>query len=398
MRGEALWKTDIIEFMIIIQNLYRSQKEKKRGRVLASVLAILLIAGGAFGVGLEYGGGSKPSIPFYEASTSISDVVKPVGYDGAVKNTVDIVEMVGPSIVGITSKVQYRDFFNNLQVSEGAGSGVIFNIDSDDVYIMTNNHVVADASELLVELSEDNMVDAEIVGKDAMTDLAIIKVSRSDIPIDIMTDLSPVVLGDSDKVKVGETAIAIGNPLGYNNTVTVGVISAIGREVSQNSLAMLQTDAAINPGNSGGALVNNRGEVIGINSVKISDTSVEGIGFAIPINEAKPIVSQIIEKGYVARPFLGISGQTVDEQLSEIYGLPLGIYVASVVPGAPAEQAGLVRGDMIIGVNGVKTYTWETMTEELQKYGVGDEITLTIVREGPKKVEVTVKLADRNDF
>lgn len=376
----------------------QTPKRKKRGRVLASVLAILLIAGGAFGVGLEYGGGSKPSIPFYEASTSISDVVKPVGYDGAVKNTVDIVETVGPSIVGITSKVQYRDFFNNLQVSEGAGSGVIFNIDSDDVYIMTNNHVVADASELLVELSEDNMVDAEIVGKDAMTDLAIIKVSRSDIPIDIMTDLSPVVLGDSDKVKVGETAIAIGNPLGYNNTVTVGVISAIGREVSQNSLAMLQTDAAINPGNSGGALVNNRGEVIGINSVKISDTSVEGIGFAIPINEAKPIVSQIIEKGYVARPFLGISGQTVDEQLSEIYGLPLGIYVASVVPGAPAEQAGLVRGDMIIGVNGVKTYTWETMTEELQKYGVGDEITLTIVREGPKKVEVTVKLADRNDF
>lgn len=374
-------------------------KRKKRGRLIASVMAILLIAGGAFGAGLQYSGNlSGPVVPFYEASTSINDAVKPVGYDGSVKTTVDIVETVGPSIVGITSKVQYRDFFNNLQVSEGAGSGVIFNIDTESVYIMTNNHVVADASELLVELSEDNMVDAEIVGKDAMTDLAIIKVSRSDIPIDIMTNLSPVVLGDSDKVKVGETAIAIGNPLGYNKTVTVGVISAIGREVSQNTLAMLQTDAAINPGNSGGALVNNRGEVIGINSVKISDTSVEGIGFAIPINEAKPIVSQIIDKGYVARPFLGISGQTVDEQLSEIYGLPLGIYVASVVPGAPAEQAGLVRGDMIIGVNGVNTFTWEAMTDELQKYDVGDEITLTLVREGPKKVEVTVKLADRNDF
>lgn len=374
-------------------------KRKKRGRLIASVMAIVLIAGGAFGIGLQYGGDRLgPVVPFYEASTSINDAVKPVGYDGSVKTTVDIVETVGPSIVGITSKVQYRDFFNNLQVSEGAGSGVIFNIDTESVYIMTNNHVVADASELLVELSEDNMVDAEIVGKDAMTDLAIIKVSRSDIPIDIMTNLSPVVLGDSDKVKVGETAIAIGNPLGYNKTVTVGVISAIGREVSQNTLAMLQTDAAINPGNSGGALVNNRGEVIGINSVKISDTSVEGIGFAIPINEAKPIVSQIIDKGYVARPFLGISGQTVDEQLSEIYGLPLGIYVANVVPGAPAEQAGLVRGDMIIGVNGVNTFTWEAMTDELQKYDVGDEITLTLVREGPKKVEVTVKLADRNDF
>jgi len=373
-------------------------KRKKRGRVIASVLAVLLIAGGAFGAGLQYGGTTSPSIPFYEASTSINDAVRPVGYDGYVKTTVDIVETVGPSIVGITSKVQYRDFFNNLQVSEGAGSGVIFNIDSNSVYIMTNNHVVADASELLVELSEDLMVDAEIVGKDAMTDLAIIKVSRSEIPIEVMSNLSPVVLGDSDKVKVGETAIAIGNPLGYNKTVTVGVISAIGREVSQNTLAMLQTDAAINPGNSGGALVNNRGEVIGINSVKISDTSVEGIGFAIPINEAKPIVSQIIDKGYVARPFLGVSGQTVDEQLSEIYGLPLGVYVANVVPGAPAEQAGLVRGDVIIGVNGVNTYTWEAMTDELQKFDVGDEITLTLVREGPKKVEVTVKLADRNDF
>ncbi len=300
--------------------------------------------------------------------------------------------------MGITSKVQYRDYFNNVQVSEGAGSGVIFNIDENYMYIMTNNHVIEEASELLIELSEDTMVDAEVVGRDAMTDLAIIKAKRSDIPLESMSSLKPVVLGDSDKVKVGEKAIAIGNPLGYNKTVTVGVISAIGREVSQNTLAMLQTDAAINPGNSGGALVNNRGEVIGINSVKISDTSVEGIGFAIPINEAKPIVSQIIQQGYVSRPFLGVSGQTVDDQLSEIYGLPIGVYIANVVQGTPAQDAGLKRGDVIIAVNGVNTFTWESMTDELQKFSVGDTVKLTIVREGPKKVEMSVVLADRNDF
>jgi serine protease Do len=371
-----------------------------RSRIIAAAIVVLLIAGGAFGLGIQVSGGDIGNTGplYYEASTSVNDTVKPIGYDGNEKSIVDIVETVGPSIVGITSEVQYRDFFNNLQVSEGAGSGVIFNIDSDYIYILTNNHVVEDASELLVEVKEDVMVDAEIVGKDAMTDLAVVKVKRSDVPIDIMANLSPVVLGDSDKVQVGETAIAIGNPLGYNKTVTVGVISAIGREVSQNTLAMLQTDAAINPGNSGGALVNNRGEVIGINSVKISDTSVEGIGFAIPINSAKPIVSQIIQNGYVSRPFLGISGQTVDQQLSEIYGLPIGVYVANVVPGAPADKAGLQRGDVIIAVEGVNTFDWETLTNKLQEYSVGDKVSLTVVREGPKKVEVNVTLADRNDF
>ncbi len=379
---------------------YEAPRKRKRGKIVASALAILLIASGAFGIGFQMSGenGGISGSLFYEASTSIEDTIKPVGYDGTEKTTVEIVETVGPSIVGITSKVQYRDYFNNVQVSEGAGSGVIFNIDENYMYIMTNNHVIEEASELLIELSEDTMVDAEVVGRDAMTDLAIIKAKRSDIPLESMSSLKPVVLGDSDKVKVGEKAIAIGNPLGYNKTVTVGVISAIGREVSQNTLAMLQTDAAINPGNSGGALVNNRGEVIGINSVKISDTSVEGIGFAIPINEAKPIVSQIIQQGYVSRPFLGVSGQTVDDQLSEIYGLPIGVYIANVVQGTPAQDAGLKRGDVIIAVNGVNTFTWESMTDELQKFSVGDTVKLTIVREGPKKVEMSVVLADRNDF
>jgi len=374
-------------------------KKKKRPKFLVGLLAVVLLVGASFGVGYQVAP-SQPvsSVQFYEASTSAADSIEPIGYDGKEKSVVEIVETVGPSVVGITSKVQYRDFFNNLQVSEGAGSGVIFNIDTEYVYIMTNNHVVADASELLIELSEESMVDAEVVGRDPMTDLAIIKAKRADIPLENMSTLKPVVLGDSDKVMVGETAIAIGNPLGYNKTVTVGVISAIGREVSQNTLAMLQTDAAINPGNSGGALVNNRGEVIGINSVKISDTSVEGIGFAIPINEAKPIVSQIIQNGYVSRPFLGVSGQTVDDQLSEIYSLPVGVYVANVVAGAPAEKAGVESGDVIIAVNDTETFTWEDMTGELQKYSVGDTVKLTIVRKGPVKVEIDVTLADRNDY
>ncbi len=390
-RHYSIYQMDIVQ--------QPQKKPGKKRRTMAIVIAVMLIVSGAFGAGYQYSLSAKDAGPyFYEASTSAKDAVSPVGYDGTEKSIVDIVETVGPSIVGITSKVQYRDFFNNLQVSEGAGSGVIFNIDSDDVFIMTNNHVVADASELLVEITDDKMVDAEIVGKDEMTDLAIVKVKRSDIPIEIMSNLSPVVLGDSDQIQVGETAIAIGNPLGYNKTVTVGVISAIGREVSQNSLAMLQTDAAINPGNSGGALVNSRGEVIGINSVKIADTSVEGIGFAIPINEAKPIVSQIIQKGYVSRPFLGISGQTVDEQLGEIYGLPVGVYVANVVQTSPADKAGLQRGDVIIAVDDTRTFSWEEMTDALGDYEVGDTVKVTVVREDLNKLELNVTLADRNDF
>ncbi len=390
-RHYSIYKTEMM--------VQPEKKPKRKKKIAALVLAVMLVASGAFGIGFKYAALNGPAGPyFYEASTSAAGSVSPVGYDGSEKSIVEIVETVGPSIVGITSKVQYRDFFNNLQVSEGAGSGVIFNIDSEDVFIMTNNHVVDDASELLVEITDDKMVDAQIVGTDAMTDLAILKVKRSDIPIEIMSNLSPVVLGDSDKIKVGETAVAIGNPLGYNKTVTVGVISALGREVSQNSLAMLQTDAAINPGNSGGALVNSRGEVVGINSVKIADTSVEGIGFAIPINEAKPIVSQIISKGYVSRPFLGISGQTVDEQLGEIYGLPVGVYVANVVPGAPAERAGLQRGDVIVSIDGARTFSWEEMTDALSKYDVDDTIKVTVVREDLEKYEMNVTLADRNDF
>jgi len=374
-------------------------KKKKRNMFISYILIIILI-GGAFGIGYQVSG-RKAAVSepyFFEASTSIYENVKPAGYDGLEKSIVEIVEMVGPSVVGITSKVQYLDFFNNLQVSEGAGSGFIFKVDDEFIYIMTNNHVIADATELLVELSEDVMVDAEVVGKDSMTDLGIIKANKIDVPIDVVSSLKPVVLGDSDRIEVGETAVAIGNPLGYNNTVTVGVISAIGREVSQNTLAMLQTDAAINPGNSGGALVNSRGEVIGINTVKISDTSVEGIGFAIPINEAKPIVSQIISKGFVSRPFLGVSGQSVDEQLSELYEIPIGVYVANVVPGTPAEKSGLRSGDVIIAVGDIQTFTWEDMTTELQKYNVGDTVSLKIIRKGPINLTIDVKLADRNDF
>lgn len=372
---------------------------KKRGRkILALLLVFVLFGGSMFAIGqnLASKNVSKVGKNYFEASTEAN--VLPVNYQGNEKSIVDIVEAVGNSVVGITSEVEYRDFFNNVKVGEGAGSGVIFKVDKDFVYIVTNNHVIDGASGLMVEFEEGKVANAEVVGKDAKTDLGIIKVNKSDISTEEVGNIHPVVLGDSDRIKVGELAVAIGNPLGYNNTVTVGVISAMGRQVSQNTLAMIQTDAAINPGNSGGALVNSRGEVIGINSAKIADTKVEGIGFAIPINEVKPIVDQLIQKGFVSRPFLGISGQTITDQLGEIYGLPVGIYVAESIKNGPAYRAGLRRGDVIIEIDGEKTFDWESLTKAIEKREIGDTVEVIAVRKGPKRIVVKVKLADRNNF
>ncbi len=213
-----------------------------------------------------------------------------------------------------------------------------------------------------------------------------------------MGNLKPAVFGNSDTLEVGELAVAIGNPLGYNRTVTVGVVSALNRElqVSANKFTLIQTDAAINPGNSGGALVNGNGEVIGINTVKISDTQVEGIGFAIPINSAKPIVDQLLTNGYVSRPYLGVSGRNIDEQLSELYELPIGVYVAQVIPNSAADDAGLEKGDVIISFDGHKVNDMEHLIDLIKGKKVGDKIEVKLVRNGTEKLVKTVELKEKN--
>ena len=315
-----------------------------------------------------------------------------------------------PSIVAITNmtEAQYRNFFGQVQnyESESAGSGIIIGQDNDYLYIVTNNHVVAGATSLTVCFVDDQTVTAEVKGTDSNSDLAVVAVKISDISGETMKNIKVATMGDSDSVKVGESAIAIGNALGYGQSVTTGVISALDREVtlqdestgSTTTNALIQTDAAINPGNSGGALLNLQGEVIGINSAKYSDTAVEGMGYAIPIATAKPIIDDLIQRETVDEAesaYLGIAGADITEDVSETYNMPRGIYVTKVVENSAADEAGIQKGDILTAFDGKKVSSMEGMQEMLRYYKAGEKIKVTVQQANngqyeEKELEVTL--------
>ena len=303
---------------------------------------------------------------------------------------VQAAKKVGPAVVGITNKALVRDFFNRTQLMErGTGSGVIYDADG---LIVTNNHVVEGAQEIVVSLPDGKTYPGKVLGTDATTDLAVVKINAD-------KKLPVATFGDSDNTMVGEPAIAIGNPLGleFRGSVTAGVISALNRsiEIGERKLKLIQTDAAINPGNSGGALVNADGEVIGINSAKIAVSGVEGIGFAIPINEVKPILKALESKGRVARPYLGVS--LLDKDLAARYGIDVdlrgGIFVAKLYQGGPAWKAGIRPNDIIVKYNGTKVTKVSDLRDMIAKSGIGTKVTVTILR-GDQEVDLEVTLAE----
>lgn len=326
-----------------------------------------------------------------------SSLTEKVSYRKTSSAIADIAEEVGPSIVAITSKVKVRDWFDNQYIQEGQGSGVIFENNDNNVMIVTNEHVVDRAQDVIIQFHDNKKVPASIIGIDPETDLAVLKVDKKDIPKEISSKIRAAKLGNSNSLRVGETAIAIGNPMGYNNTVTVGVISALNRKVElpDKKLDLVQTDAAINPGNSGGALVNIYGEVIGINTVKIADTKVEGIGFAIPINSAKPIIKELVENGSISRPYLGIMGKDIDKSISELYELPIGVFVAEVMEKSAADMAGIKKGDVIIEFDGEKVYSMEKLSQLIKDKEVGNAVKIKVIRNNQKK-ELKAILQDKN--
>ena len=274
------------------------------------------------------------------------------------------------------------------------GSGIVI---SPEGYILTNNHVIENAAEISIILNTGKEYKGEIIGKDRRTDLAILKVSDAEA----LEELHYAHLGDSSLLEVGELAVAIGNPLGteFAGSVTAGVISALNRtmRIEDRDLTLIQTDAAINPGNSGGPLVNSYGEVIGINTVKMAATGVEGLGFSIPINEAKPVIDELIEHGYVTgRPLVGISGRDVTESISKMYDLPIGIYVVQVAPFSGAEKAGIRTGDVITKLNGKEVKSIEELNALRDEYQAGETIELEGIREG-KKVTFSVTLTEQKE-
>lgn len=307
----------------------------------------------------------------------------------------DIVDAVMPSIVAITnvSQAEYQSFFGGRQTYESTscGSGIIVSQDDNYLYIATNNHVVNGANSLTVTFNDNSTVSAEVKGTDPSTDLAVIRVALNSIEDDTMSNIKVATLGSSDDLKVGEASIAIGNALGYGQSVTTGCISALNREVSVSdsesntsyTAELIQTDAAINPGNSGGALLNAAGEVIGINSVKYSDTSVEGIGYAIPISTAMPIIEDLITKEKVDEAdsaYLGIGGVDVTSDVAKTYNMPTGVYVAQVTEGSAAAQAGIQKGDIITGFDGREISSMEELSSRLQYYTAGTTVDVTIQR------------------
>ncbi|MBE8955420.1 MAG: trypsin-like peptidase domain-containing protein [Quinella sp. 2Q5] len=300
---------------------------------------------------------------------------------------VRVAKTVGPAVVGITNKAVARDFFDRTVETEGVGSGVIF---KSDGYIITNNHVIAGAKEIIVSLSDGNTVNGTLIGTDEMTDIAVVKVDAKDLPT--------ATLGNSDEVVVGEPAIAIGNPMGleFQGSVTVGVISALNRTLDLNDkrVKLFQTDAAISPGNSGGALVNADGEVIGINSAKLATMGVEGMGFAIPINTVKAIVEELMSKGYVARPYLGVT--IFDKPTAARYGYQLtidkGVYVFQVAIDSPAGRAGFRRGDIILSIDGKAVNSVTDVRSEVAAHKVGDKVKVLLDRDGKQDtVEVALE-------
>ncbi|NLY75859.1 MAG: trypsin-like serine protease [Firmicutes bacterium] len=374
-------------------NGFWSELVKKTGAKKAGLIAgIVLILSGVL-IGMNLSAGLRRSDDKNRNQFLNADLVE------IPKSIAEIAQKAGPSIVGIRMTVATtldRFFEAGGQTARAEGSGVII---SENGYIMTNYHVVNHADPrnrdhqrvaLEVFLPDKRQVKAAFVGGDPLNDLAVLKVNLKNLPV--------AELGDSSKLKVGESAIAIGNPLGleFAGSVTAGVISALNRTISveDRTLNLIQTDAAINPGNSGGALVNSEGKVIGINTIKISVPGVEGLGFAIPINDAKPIIDQLIKYGYVkGRPFIGISGREITEAMADYYDLPVGIFIVGVERGSGADKAGIRQRDILISLAGKRVATMLDVNEVKKAYKAGDTVAAVVVR-GKRKIKLKLTFSE----
>ena len=323
--------------------------------------------------------GTTKTVSNAKLTTSTSTVTSDVS---------DIVENTLPSIVSITnmSVQEVQNFFGGTsqQESESAGSGIIISQNDSELLVVTNNHVVEGSDTLTVTFNDGNSVEAQIKGTDSARDLAVVAVPLDKISDDTMNAIKVATLGDSDSLKVGEPAVAIGNALGYGQSVTTGIVSATGRTIDGFDGEYIQTDAAINPGNSGGALLNANGEVIGINSAKINSSAVEGMGFAIPISDASDVIQNLMNKETRSkvsdeeRGYLGIKGYDVSEEGAQMYNMPTGVYVKEVMSGGGAEKAGLTKGSIITGFEGSSISGMSSLQEQLQYYKAGEEVTLTV--------------------
>lgn len=401
----------------------KTKKDSKVGRIIAVTLLVSLIAGAGFA--LSNFATSRFLRKNVKIETTQSILSKSDGKTTASGTVSEIVEACMPSIVSITNKgvTEISTFFGNyLQESTGSGSGIIIGQNEEELLIVSNYHVVADSNALSVvfsssetETSKDgdnpSAISAKMKGYDEDKDLAVIAVKLDDIPNDVLSTMKIATIGDSTALKAGDQVVAIGNALGYGQSVTTGIISALNREVKMQGTSgnevsnkFIQTDAAINPGNSGGALLNMNGELIGINSVKIASSAVEGMGYAIPITDVEAIINNLMTiktRDLVdenKQGFLGITGQDVTSTVSQAYGLPIGVFVKGVEKDSGAEKGGLKSGNIITKLDGVSVKSMSELKNRLTYYEVGETVKLTImVQENNEytEKEISVTLGEK---
>lgn len=385
---------------------------KKAAKLVASAAVFGLVAGACF-VGVSVAKdklypSTADRIETTSGTTSAKSETSSSGSSSSSSNVASVVNEVMPSVVSITSTIQSSNYYGfGTQESEGAGSGFIVAKTKDNLMIATNNHVVSDATSLTVGFADDTTAKATVVGTDSSADLAVISVKIKDIKDSTASKIKVATLGSSDDLKVGEEVVAIGNALGYGQSVTTGVVSAKNREVSltDGTMNLLQTDAAINPGNSGGVLINMDGQVVGINNAKLEDTSVEGMGYAIPITTAKTILTDLMNASSVSTKdaaFLGVVGRDINESYSSALGIPSGIYVSQVVSESPAEKAGISAGDVITKFEGNNVSTMSGLKEKLALKKANTKVKITFKRANQsgtyEEKTVTVTLGKKSDF
>ena len=382
----------------------RKKKKFNGGKLVRSAVALVLAAAMGFAggfVGAKYGGGSKVVIQQVERPASSDSSTDSTGNSisatsGTGLSTAQVAELVSPSVVVITTEqVVYSQWswYGQSQVESGAGSGVII---SSDGYILTCDHVVSGASNITVTIGDKDYT-ATVVGEDSTSDIAVIKIDAD--------GLTPAIVGDSDKLAVGDNVLAVGNPLGeLGGTVTSGIVSALNRSVSiqssssVNTMSLIQMDASVSPGNSGGGLFNMNGELIGIVNAKSSSSDAEGLGFAIPINDAIKVAQDLLENGYVTgRPYMGITYLAVtDAQTAAQLGVnAYGIYVVDVVSGGPADKAGLKAGDRIVSIDNTEVAQKTDLGTLMQEHSAGDTLSITVARDGQMQT-VSLTLGEKN--
>lgn len=387
--------------------------EEAKGKKHSLLKRFAAIAAGVAVIGASVGVGSGVGGYFYKnggvVAASGSDISLgtssgeelPIIYTANFNSVSEVFKSVEASIVNISITVNTTNIWNQTYEATGSGSGIIYKVDGDDVYIATNNHVVDGASSVAISITGEEQIFASLVGKDAENDLAVIKVSKQALVDAGISEVKAVEFVTTDSVEIGETVLAIGNALGTGKSVTMGIISAKNKSISIDgkNLVVLQTDAAINPGNSGGALVNLDGKVIGINTAKTGSTTVEGTGYAIPSYTAVTIIDQLIEKGTVEKPYLGVVCFTITDNFRQMYNIDIvGVFVQEVNSGSAAEKAGIRATDIITEVDGAAVTSQADLQNIIASHSVGDSITISFVRNGREAMQVTAVLENYNEF